>query len=62
MKIHKVFSKERLLQWILDQPQKDNLSFSPKLQRPIGQWSPRMNFLLIHSLLSGFPVNPYLCY
>lgn len=54
----KTASKERPLQWINDQYQKGNISFSHKLQRPIGQWSPRMKSLLIHSLLSGFPVNP----
>lgn len=54
----KTASKERPLQWINDQYQKGNISFSHKLQRPIGQWSPKMRSLLIHSLLSGFPVNP----
>lgn len=54
----KTASKERPLQWIFDQSQKGNISFSHKLQRPIGQWSPKMKSLLIHSLLSGFPVNP----
>ena len=54
----KTASKERPLQWINDQYQKGNISFSHKLQRPIGQWSPKMKSLLIHSLLSGFPVNP----
>lgn len=54
----KTASKERPLQWINDQYQKGNISFSHKLQRPIGQWSLRMKSLLIHSLLSGFPVNP----
>ncbi|MCI8464758.1 MAG: DUF262 domain-containing protein [Lachnospiraceae bacterium] len=51
-------SKERTLQWINNQYGKGNISFSHKLQRPIGQWNPRMKSLLIHSLLSGFPVNP----
>ena len=51
-------SKERTLQWISNQHKKGNISFSHKLQRPIGQWSPKMKSLLIHSLLSGFPVNP----
>lgn len=51
-------SKERTLQWICNQYNKGNISFSHKLQRPIGQWNPRMKSLLIHSLLSGFPVNP----
>lgn len=50
--------KERTLQWINNQYTKGNISFSHKLQRPIGQWNPRMRSLLIHSLLSGFPVNP----
>lgn len=54
----KTSSKERTLQWIADQHKKENISFSHKLQRPIGQWSPKMKSLLIHSLLSGFPVNP----
>lgn len=54
----KTSSKERTLQWICNQYKKGNISFSHKLQRPIGQWSPTMKSLLIHSLLSGFPVNP----
>lgn len=54
----KTSSKERPLQWICNQYNKGNISFSHKLQRPIGQWSPKMKSLLIHSLLSGFPVNP----
>jgi hypothetical protein len=54
----KTSSKERTLQWICNQYKKGNISFSHKLQRPIGQWSPKMKSLLIHSLLSGFPVNP----
>lgn len=54
----KTASKERTLQWICNQYKKGNISFSHKLQRPIGQWSPKMKSLLIHSLLSGFPVNP----
>lgn len=54
----KTSSKERTLQWINTQYGKGNISFTHKLQRPIGQWSPRMKSLLIHSLLSGFPVNP----
>ncbi len=54
----KTSSRERTLQWIADQYKKGNISFSHKLQRPIGQWSPKMKSLLIHSLLSGFPVNP----
>lgn len=54
----KTASKERTLQWICNQRKKGNISFSHKLQRPIGQWNPRMKSLLIHSLLSGFPVNP----
>lgn len=54
----KTSSKERPLQWICNQHKKGNISFSHKLQRPIGQWNPRMKSLLIHSLLSGFPVNP----
>lgn len=54
----KTSSKERTLQWICNQYKKGNISFSHKLQRPIGQWNPVMKSLLIHSLLSGFPVNP----
>lgn len=54
----KTSSRERTLQWIGNQYEKGNISFSHKLQRPIGQWSPKMKSLLIHSLLSGFPVNP----
>lgn len=54
----KTASKERPLQWICNQHKKGNISFSHKLQRPIGQWSPKMRSLLIHSLLTGFPVNP----
>lgn len=54
----KTASKERPLQWISNQHEKGNISFSHKLQRPIGQWSPKMKSLLIHSLLAGFPVNP----
>lgn len=54
----KTSSKERTLQWITNQYKKGNISFSHKLQRPIGQWNPKMKSLLIHSLLSGFPVNP----
>lgn len=57
----KTSSKERTLQWISNQYSKGNISFSHKLQRPIGQWNPRMKSLLIHSLLSGFPVNPIYC-
>lgn len=53
----KTSSKERTLQWINNQYHKGNISFSHKLQRPIGQWNTRMKSLLIHSLLSGFPVN-----
>ena len=54
----KVSNRERTLQWINNQYKKGNISFSHKLQRPIGQWNTRMKSLLIHSLLSGFPVNP----
>lgn len=54
----KTSNRERTLQWISNQYKKGNISFSHKLQRPIGQWNPRMKSLLIHSLLSGFPVNP----
>lgn len=57
----KTASKERTLQWITNQYAKGNISFSHKLQRPIGQWNPKMKSLLIHSLLSGFPVNPIYC-
>ena len=51
-------SKQRPLNWIKNQYDKGNISFSHKLQRPIGQWNTKMKSLLIHSLLSGFPVNP----
>lgn len=54
----KTASKERPLSWIKNQHEKGNISFKHKLQRPIGQWNPKMKSLLIHSLLSGFPVNP----
>lgn len=54
----KTSSKERTLQWIVNQSEKGNISFSHKLQRPINQWSTKMKSLLIHSLLVGFPVNP----
>lgn len=54
----KTSSRERNLQWINNQYEKGNISFSHKLQRPVGQWSPKMKSLLIHSLLTGFPVNP----
>ena len=54
----KTSSKERTLQWICNQHKKGNISFSHKLQRPIGQWNTRMKSLLLHSLLVGFPVNP----
>lgn len=54
----KASSRERTLQWIDNQHKKGNISFSHKLQRPTGQWNPKMRSLLIHSLLSGFPVNP----
>ena len=51
-------SKERTLQWINNQNKKGNISFKHRLQRPTGQWNTRMKSLLIHSLLSGIPVNP----
>ncbi len=54
----KTASKDRSLTWINNQYDRGNISFSHKLQRPIGQWSPKMKSLLIHSLLVGFPVNP----
>ena len=54
----KTSSKSRTLQWINNQYRKGNISFSHKLQRPVGQWNSKMKSLLIHSLLSGFPVNP----
>lgn len=54
----KTATKERTLQWICNQYKKGNISFSHKLQRPINQWSTKMKSLLIHSLLTGFPVNP----
>ena len=54
----KTSNRSRTLQWINNQSKKGNISFSHKLQRPVGQWSPKMKCLLIHSLLSGFPVNP----
>lgn len=51
-------SKEKTLQWINNQNKKGNISFEHRLQRPTGQWNTRMKSLLIHSLLSGIPVNP----
>ena len=54
----KTYSKDWTLSKINNQYSKGNISFSHKLQRPIGQWNTRMKSLLIHSLLSGFPVNP----
>lgn len=57
----KTASKERTLQWISNQHKNGNISFSHKLQRPVGQWNLKMKSLLIHSLLSGFPVNPIYC-
>lgn len=54
----KTANKERTLQWIYNQYKRHNISFNHKLQRPIGQWSTKMKSLLIHSLLSGFPINP----
>lgn len=54
----KTSTKGRTLQWINNQYQKGNISFSHKLQRPVGQWNTKMKSLLIHSLLSGFPINP----
>jgi hypothetical protein len=51
-------TKNRPLQWINNQYKKGNISFEHKLQRPVGQWNGKMKSLLIHSLLSGFPVNP----
>ena len=54
----KTSNKSRTLQWINNQYGKGNISFSHKLQRPVGQWNARMKSLLIHSLLSGFPINP----
>lgn len=54
----KTSTRERTLQWINDSYLRGNISFTHKLQRPIGQWSPKMKSFLIHSLLVGFPVNP----
>lgn len=54
----KTSNKERTLQWINNQHKKGSISFEHKLQRPIGQWNGKMKSLLIHSLLSGMPVNP----
>lgn len=51
-------TKNRPLQWINNQYKKGNISFEHKLQRPVGQWNVKMKSLLIHSLLSGFPINP----
>ena len=53
----KTYYKERTLQWICDQYDKGDISFSHKLQRPVGCWNSKMRSLLIHSLLVGFPVN-----
>lgn len=55
--IMKTSKKERTIHWINNQYKKGNISFSHKLQRPIGQWNSKMKSLLIHSLLSGMPVN-----
>lgn len=57
----KTSGDKRTLQWICDQYKKGNISFSHKLQRPIGQWNPGAKSLLIHSLLTGIPVNPIYC-
>lgn len=54
----KTSTKGRTLQWINNQYQKGNISFSHKLQRPVGQWNTKMKSLLINSLLYGFNVNP----
>ena len=51
-------NRERTLQWICNQYEKGNISFDHKLQRPINQWNNKMKSLLIHSLLSGYPINP----
>lgn len=50
-------NKERTLSWIVNQYKKGNISFSHKLQRPIGLWNNKMKSYLIHSLLFGYPVN-----
>ena len=50
-------NKERTLSWIVNQYKKGNISFSHKLQRPIGLWNNKMKSYLIHSLLAGYPVN-----
>ena len=50
-------NKERTLSWIVNQHKKGNISFSHKLQRPIGLWNNKMKSYLIHSLLFGYPVN-----
>ena len=54
----KTANKERMLQWITNQYNKGNISFNHKLQRPVGQWNRTAKSLLIHSLLTGIPVNP----
>lgn len=54
----KFSSKERSLQWISNQYNRGNISFEHKLQRPIGQWNPKLKSYLIHSLLAGYPINP----
>lgn len=51
-------TKPRTLSWINNQYSKNNISFSHKLQRPVDQWNIVMKSLLIHSLLTGIPVNP----
>lgn len=51
-------NKERTLSWISNQYKKGNISFSHKLQRPVGLWNTKMKSYLIHSLLVGYPVNP----
>lgn len=54
----KTSNKERPLSWINNQYKKGKISFSHKLQRPVGQWNSKSKSLLIHSLLVGYPVNP----
>lgn len=51
-------SKEKTLLWINNQYKKGTIAFDHPLQRPLNQWSTEKKSLLIHSLLTGVPVNP----
>jgi hypothetical protein len=54
----KTANRDRTLTYVNNQNNKGNISFKHKLQRPLGQWTPRYKSLLIHSLLIGMPINP----